>query len=155
PGTRGAFLFTGGPGTVQPVVTLAVVAPTTLPIVNGSYSPNPFTITATVANTGAATAEDVALTVFLPDGLTLAAGSFTQSIGNLPIGQQHDVSWSIRAAGQKQDVMLTYFITAMPSNAAGKSVTRQTTVPGGAFALTADSVTPSVGGDTGSATVHI
>ena len=148
-----AFLFTGGIVPVQPVVTLDVTAPTALSVVDGTYAPNPFTVTATVGNSGTSTAQGVNLTLFLPDGLTLSEGSTTQFIVALPAGQQRQVVWSVRAAGQKQDVTPTYFVTATPSNAAGKSVTKQIMLPGGA--LTVASITSNVGGDTGSVTIHV
>ncbi|MBM3226228.1 MAG: DUF11 domain-containing protein [Candidatus Tectomicrobia bacterium] len=134
-------------------MTLDVAAPTALAIVQGSYTPNPFTITATVANTSAAMAEDVALTIWLPAGLTLAAGSATQAIGDLPAGQQHQVSWSVLAAGQHQDTTPTYFVSMTSSNAPGKSVTRQITLPGGA--LTVASSASKFGGNTGPVTIHV
>jgi uncharacterized repeat protein (TIGR01451 family) len=151
-GTTSALLF-GTPGTLVPVLTIEVTAPATLPVVNGTYGDNPFTITARVGNSGAAAATNVKVSAFLPSGLTLVAGSFTQSIGNLPVGQQRNVTWTVRASGQTLDTTRTYFVTAAASNAAGKSVTKQIMLPGGA--LTVASVTSKVGGDTGSVTMHV
>ncbi|MBI3757895.1 MAG: thrombospondin type 3 repeat-containing protein [Deltaproteobacteria bacterium] len=153
-GVSQAFLFTGGAGTGLPFLALDVSAPSSLTVVSGSYTPNPFTITATLRNTGAATAQNVEVSLSLPQGLTLAEGSVTQVIADIPAGQQHQVVWSVRAAGEKtQDVTRTYFVTAVLSNRTGKTVSGQITLPGGA--LTISSITPKAGGDIGPVTIHV
>ncbi|NOT54729.1 MAG: hypothetical protein HOP18_09015, partial [Deltaproteobacteria bacterium] len=151
--TAQAFLFTGGTGTVLPLLKLDVSAPLALAVVNGSYTPNPFTITATLTNTGAVTAQNVELSLSLPQGITLTEGSVTQVIADVPAGQQRQVVWSVQAAGQAQDVTLSYLVTAVLPNRTGKTVSGQITLPGGA--LTIGAITPKAGGDTGSVTVHV
>lgn len=135
-------------------IDLALSAPTMLPIVGGQYAPNPFEIVATVTNRGAIAAQEVKVILYLPSGLSLAESSLTQAIGDLPVGQQAQVTWSMQASGQSQETTLSYFATAVASNAEARSVTRQITLPGGA--LTVASITSNVGGDTGSvtATMH-
>src|SRR5207253_362787 len=115
-----SFIFTGPPSTTLPLLTMNITAPDSLSVVNGTYAPNPFTITATIANTGAAITQQVDATLYLPSGLVLQQGSVTQSVGFLAPGQQGLVQWSVQAAGQKTATTLTYFITADSSNAAAR-----------------------------------
>jgi hypothetical protein len=124
-----------------------------LSIVDGQYAPNPFEIVATVTNNGAIPATDVKVILYLPAGLSLASGSQTKSIGDLPVGHQAQVTWSVLAAGQKHPITLGYFATAVASNALATREERQITLPSGA--LTLNSIASNVGGDTGSVTATI
>lgn len=116
-------------GDLQPPLALGVTGPATLSVVNGSYSPNPFDVTATLLNNGTAAATNVQLTLNLPDGLTLATGSATQVLGDLAVGQERDVSWRVQAAAQSAPTTLTYSVTASAENAPSKTVERTITLP--------------------------
>lgn len=113
---------------LQPPLALGISAPAALSLVNGQYSPNPFDVTATVFNNGNGTASNVNLTLNLPAGLSLAAGTLTQSVGNLPAGQERQVSWSVSAASQPSEATLTFSVTAAAANAQTKTVQRQITL---------------------------
>jgi|GEM_PF-2139092 len=111
-----------------PPLALGVSAPATLSVVNGQYSPNPFDVTATVFNNGNGAANGVALTLNLPAGLSLASGSATQTVGDLPAGQERQVSWSVRANPQPAETTVTFSVTASATNAQSKTVQRQITL---------------------------
>jgi hypothetical protein len=121
--------------------------------VGGQYQPNPFDVVATILNTGSAAAQDVQLTLYPPPGLSLATGSETQSISSLASGQQQQVTWSVRAAGQKTPTTLSYFVSVIAANTPGKSASGQTMLPGGV--LSVEVITPSSGGNTGSVSATI
>lgn len=113
---------------LQPPLALGVSGPATLAIVNGQYSPNPFDVVATVLNNGNATATNIGLTLNLPAGLSLAAGSTTQALGDLQVGQEKQASWKVNALPQSSQTTLTYSVDATASNAQTKTVQRQITL---------------------------
>lgn len=115
---------------LQPPLALGVSGPATLSVVNGQYSPNPFDVVATVFNNGTATATNVRLTLNLPAGLSLAAGTLTQTLGDLPVNQERQVSWKVTAASQVNQTTLTYSVDATAANAQTKTLSRQISVPG-------------------------
>lgn len=110
---------------LQPPLALGVTAPATLSIVNGQYSPNPFDVVATVFNNGNASATNVRLSLNLPAGLSLAAGTAIQDMGNLAVGQEKQASWIVTAASQGVQTTLGYSVDATASNAQTKTVSRQ------------------------------
>lgn len=114
---------------LRPPLALNVDSPATLSVVNNQYSPNPFTVVATVLNNGTATATNVQLTLNLPAGLSLVNGSLTQSIGDLPVGQEQQLVWTVQASPQQNQTTLTMSVTATASNADTKQVSRTLTVP--------------------------
>jgi hypothetical protein len=137
---------------LKPVLTLDITAPTALTESNGQYNPNPFTVVATVTNTGEAVGQDLILNVFPPPGLSLVSGLARQTITSLGPGQQQLVSWTMFAAGQARQTTLSYFVTLTASNAAGKNVSAQLAIPAGGISI--QSVSPNTGGNTGSITVQ-
>ncbi|SRR6266487_16088 len=114
---------------LNPPLALGVSGPATLSVINNAYSPNPFTVATTVLNNGTADANNVALTLHLPTGLSLASGTATQDVGTLPVGQERDVSWSVQAASQTSEQTLTYSVDAVATNTTLKNVARQITLP--------------------------
>jgi len=114
---------------LRPPLALNVDSPATLSVVNNQYSPNPFTVVATVLNNGTATATNVQLTLNLPAGLSLVNGSLTQPIGDLPVGQEQQLVWTVQASPRQNQTTLTMIVTATASNADTKQVSRALTVP--------------------------
>ncbi len=114
---------------LNPPLALGVNAPAALDNVNGAYSPNPFNVTATVFNNGAATATGVQLSIALPAGLTLAAGDAAQSVGDLNVGQERQVTWSVQASPQAGNVTLAYSVSASATNAQPKTLVNQIALP--------------------------
>jgi uncharacterized repeat protein (TIGR01451 family) len=114
---------------LRPPLALGVSAPATLSVVNNAYSPNPFTVTATILDNGTAPAQNVAVTIHLPAGLSLASGSETQNIGTLPVNAERQVTWSVKAENQSSEKTLTYSIDASADNADTKTLSKQITLP--------------------------
>jgi uncharacterized repeat protein (TIGR01451 family) len=114
---------------LTPPLALGVTGPASLSVAGSGYSPNPFTVTATVLNNGTQTAVGVQLTLTLPAGLTLASGSAMQSLGDLAVNAERQVSWSVRAQPRSQAATLDYSVTASAANAASKTVSRGVLVP--------------------------
>ncbi|MCC6615151.1 MAG: fasciclin domain-containing protein [Anaerolineae bacterium] len=110
---------------LQPPLALGVSGPESVE----AGSSEAFSIVATVFNNGTATATNVQLTLNLPVGLTLASGSAAQAIGDLAVGQERQVSWSVLAGSQATQT-LTYSVQATASNAQAKTVSREITVTG-------------------------
>lgn len=133
-------------------VTLELSGPTELAEVGGRYDPNPFTVVGRVVNDGGGIAAGVTLALYLPPGLTLAGGSATQSVGDLAVGEERSVSWSVEASGQGQDTTLSYFAVARATDLGSEAIARQVTIPG---AFVVETVVPNRGGNAGSVTVEI
>lgn len=118
------------PAIMVPVLlSTSISAPASLTAQLVQYSPNPFTVTATISNDGTASAVNVQASIALPDGLSLASGSVSQMIGELDVGKSVQVSWSVKAANQKQQVTLGYAVTATADNALPAPAIAQMTVP--------------------------
>jgi len=114
---------------LTPPLALGITAPATLSVINNAYSPNPFSITATVFNNGSATAENVELTLNLPEGLSLASGTPMQYIGDFAVGQERQISWNVKAVPRNSERTLTYSVDATASNASAKNVPGQIFLP--------------------------
>jgi PKD repeat protein len=97
--------------------------------VDNGYSPNPFDIVATVLNNGTAPAIDTSLILEFPAGLSLVEGDALQTIGDLSVGQERQVSWKVHADNQSSATTLMYSVLASARNAAIKTVTREITLP--------------------------
>jgi CSLREA domain-containing protein len=128
---------------LQPPLALGVSGPAALSVVNNQYSPNPFDVVATVFNNGAATATNVQFTLNLPVGLSLAAGSATQSVGDLAVGQERQISWSVSASPQTSSTVRTYSVTATAFNIQSKTVSRDITIPALLSSVVSDASTYS------------
>ncbi len=116
---------------LQPPLALGVSGPAALSTTNGQYSPNPFNVVATIYDNGTAPATGVQLTLNLPTGLSLAGDAATQTVGDLAVGQERQVSWSVQAAPASSPTTLTYGVTASATNTSSKTVQRQISVPAG------------------------
>ncbi len=116
---------------LQPPLALGVSGPAALSTANGQYSPNPFNVVATIYDNGTAPATGVQLTLNLPTGLSLAGDAATQTVGDLAVGQERQVSWSVQAAPARSPTTLTYGVTASATNTSSKTVQRQISVPAG------------------------
>ena len=126
PRTRGADFYGVGA-----TLELAVDAPSALEVEEGLYVPMPFTVTATVTNTGAVAATDAMVTTSLPISLTLDAGqSLTQPIGDLGPGQSQAVTWSVTAITLTRGITLTYTVEAWAENAEAIAEAKEIFIPG-------------------------
>ena len=113
-----------------PPLALSTTGPAVLSVVNGAYSPNPFTVMAYVEDLSTTSINQVNLTISLPAGLTLVGTPAKQSVGNLAANEIKSVSWSVRAASQTSAKHLNYTVTATAvTPAVTRQVTRSITVP--------------------------
>ena len=78
-------------------LAVGIDAPTALTLVDCAYSPNPFTVVATVTNDGSVAASGVVAALELPAGLNLVTGDVEQTIGALGPGASQDVTWTVSA----------------------------------------------------------
>jgi hypothetical protein len=119
-----------------PPLTLSVSGPLILSVISGAYSPNPFTVTAYVQDVSTAIINNVAITADLPTGLSLAGSPATQTISSLSPNEMRSVSWSVRAADQASDTLLSYIVSATATGVSQRTVTRSVLIP--ALSLTYD-----------------
>lgn len=114
---------------LRPPLALGVSGPTTMSMYRNSYTPNPFTVTATVANVGTLPATGVTLTLNLPPGLRTTSPN-PVVVGNLaPGGAERQVSWQVTAASRTDPRTLTYSVTGNGVNTASKTVSRTILLP--------------------------
>ena len=116
-----------------PPVATALTAPSVLDCINHLFSPNPFTVSLYLSNTlsgSSGTVTGLSATLNLPAGLALAAGSATQTVGDLPLQAAALVSWQVSASGTVTGP-LSYTIQVASTNAGSKTVPGQVTVPPG------------------------
>ena len=96
-----------------------------------TYEPDPFSITGSVQNLGATTANNAALTLSLGPDLSLASGSASRSVGTLAPGETKQVSWLISvnslAAGNRTT---NFTVTSTADNAGSSRVTHPLLLPG-------------------------
>jgi len=128
-----------GLGTVSGTTNPTLTGPVALSIVDGAWSPNPFTVTAYLANGTAAELLNTPITLMLPAGLEFATGETARhSIASIPASETGVSSWSVRATGART---LTYSVTAI-----GVTASRSVFVPGGTIpcvlAVSSRSVNP-------------
>lgn len=117
---------------LRPPLALAVSAPQRLSVVGYQYGGNPFSVIGTLLNNGTATAENVQVTLDLTQSpeLQLAAGSSaTQIIGQLTVGAQTQVSWSVQATPQTTARTVAYSVHATADATDPKTVTVSTILP--------------------------
>ncbi len=122
---------------------LQVSSPPALNYTQNSPAPNPFAVTATVANSTGLNGSPafgsgrVTLTLQLPAGLELAPGeTLTKTIDNVASGAESSITWQVRANGAASG-RLTYSVSAGAASvgAAGKVVQRTIEVPAPATLL--------------------
>jgi hypothetical protein len=120
---------------LNPPLALGVTGTTALAVSGGGYTPNPFTVTATVADAGAVTATGVALTLQLPPGLHTSSTNPVPVGALSPGGAEGQASWLVYADLSSSNLNLTYSVTASATNAASKTVSRAVAVPAAAGTL--------------------
>ncbi|CAK0776712.1 exported hypothetical protein [Gammaproteobacteria bacterium] len=79
--------------------SIALSAPAELTMVAGHYSPNPFPVTLYISNTGATALSNVTATLTLPDGLVLASGNLSKTIGTVDARDTTQATWDVYATG--------------------------------------------------------
>ncbi len=133
PGETRRYEFYYGLADVQvdlhPPLALGVTGPSVLAVLGNGYSPNPFDVVATVFNNGSVPAQQVTASLSYPYGTTLVGGTRVQSIGDLPVGAERQLTWRLSVQPQTTAQVLTYGVTVGASNAAPKEVSKSLAVP--------------------------
>ena len=94
------------------------------------YSPNPFTVTAYIMNSGSATAENVKVKVLLPEGLSVVGGENEINLGDIAPSKETQVSCRIfidNPSAQARE--LTYSLVVSADNTDEKTVSRKINIP--------------------------
>ncbi|MCM1524507.1 MAG: polymorphic toxin-type HINT domain-containing protein [Ruminococcus sp.] len=110
-------------------LALSVYSDSTVSAVNGKYMPNPIDVTAYIENISSLTAEDVAVELVLPDGLSLSDGNNIQYIGEMPVKQLKQVGWKVNIAPSSVDKTYTYQVILTAADRYTKTVSRNIYVP--------------------------
>ncbi|MEW6194867.1 MAG: CARDB domain-containing protein [Bacteroidota bacterium] len=129
-----------------PPLAVYVTAPSSLSLVGGNLSPNPFTVQFDIFNTGTVAAGNVVVTLELFNGLTLASGTFIQNLGDIAGSTTKTATYQISATSIFSGFNL-YRATITASNADTKIITRSVNVPD----ATAPSVPSNFNGQTSGA----
>jgi uncharacterized protein (TIGR03437 family) len=114
---------------LEPPLALSLAGPAALSVINNAYSPNPFDVVATVRNTGSAAVSNVQVALTLPNGLGLAGGTASVSLGQLGAGQERQVSWRVTTGARTGAGTYPYSVTLTAANVAAKTVSRSVTLP--------------------------
>lgn len=120
---------------------LSVYSDSELSVVNNQYAPNPVDVTAYVQNLSTNTAEDVHVSIELPDNLTLTNNSEQAiDIGTMTPNQLEQASWSVYVSPSAQDMTYQYTVVLTAADGYEKRVSRSIHVP----ALQAEALSPYV-----------
>ncbi len=137
----GTYYGVGEVSSKNDTLTLSVSAPERLLVQGDTLSPNPFSVSALVTNTGFATAHNVQARLVLPADLQLAAGeTFVKDLTPRDLASQTSgtATWKIQARCLSSDSLFHMRVEVTSSDAPGNAVTRALHVPtcfGPGFAL--------------------
>ncbi len=137
----------------EPPLVTALTAPETLDCVVNQFSPDPFTVSLFLSNTRPGVTESVTgitATLTLPDGLTLAAGSATQTSPDLQVNDSQLLSWQVSTTGTATG-SLTYSINLTSDNAGTKLLTKSIDLPVGCLQDCSLTCTANAGASSGTA----
>ena len=96
----------------------------------GTYSPNPFTVTAYITNGTEDDLSNVKATIDIPEGLSLYNCQSEVNIGTMAGGNtQRQVSWQVMASTTTETVALPYSVTISGSNFDSTVINKSITVP--------------------------
>lgn len=109
---------------------LSVYSDNDLSVVNNQYAPNPVDVTAYVQNLSTNTAEDVHVSIELPDNLTLTNNSKqTIDISSMTPDKLEQVSWSVNVSPSAKDMTYQYTVVLTAADGYEKRVSRSIHVP--------------------------
>jgi len=135
---------------LTPPIALGLTGPASLAVAGTNYSPNPFSVVATVSDDGTAPVDGATITLHLPAGLHTSDPA-TVSLGTLNPGDPEQlVTWHVTADPQATATTLTYSVTASGSNTGSKTLSRQIALPalasaGGRYVALGDSYSAGEG----------
>jgi hypothetical protein len=120
---------------LTPPIALGLTGPVSLAIAGSDYSPNPFSIVATVSDDGTVPVDGATITLNLPAGLHTSDPA-TISLGTLDPGDPEQLlTWHVTADPRASATTLTYSVTASGTNSPAKTLSRQIDVPAAAGAF--------------------
>lgn len=118
---------------------LSVYSDSELSVVNNQYAPNPVDVTAYIQNLSSNTAEDVKVSIELPDGLQLTNNSEqTIDIGKMTPNQLEQTAWSVFVNPSNEERTYEYTVVLTAADGYEKRVSRKIHVP----ALKVEEVSP-------------
>ncbi|MGN0633697.1 MAG: VWA domain-containing protein, partial [Oscillospiraceae bacterium] len=118
---------------------LSVYSDSELSVINSQYAPNPVDVTAYVQNLSSSTAEDVKVSIELPDGLQLTNNTEqTIDVGNMTPNQLEQTAWSVFVNPSNQEQTYEYTVVLTAADGYEKRVSRRIHVP----ALKIEEVSP-------------
>ena len=118
---------------LAPPLALGVSSPAELINVEELYEPNPFTILATVLNNGGSTANNVEVSITLPENFEIVSGTQTETIGNLNVNEERQVSWIVYAKPIETETTYAITVEVVADGVNPKAVERLITIPASAF----------------------
>lgn len=130
--TFGAYYGVGEVSSRTDTLTLSVIAPERLLVQSDTLTPNPFTVSALVTNTGFATAHNVRARLLLPNGLQLAAGeSAIKELTPRDLSSRASgaTTWKVAAQCATLDSNFHVHVEVFAGDAPGNAVTRTLFVP--------------------------
>jgi len=111
-----------------PPLAVTITAPSALSLNNSVLSPNPFTVTANIFNTGSVSATNVHAVISLFRGLTLSSGPIDTALGNIPSSGTVQIVWKINANKDSSSLNF-YSIKITADNANTKDINRAVNIP--------------------------
>lgn len=118
---------------------LSVYSDSELSVVNNQYAPNPVDVTAYIQNLSNNTAEEVKVSIELPDGLQLTNNSEqTIDIGTMTPNQLEQTAWSVFVNPSNEERTYEYTVVLTAADGYEKRVSRKINVP----ALKVEEVSP-------------
>ncbi len=130
--TLGTYYGVGEVSSRTDTLTLSVIAPERLIVQSDTLTPNPFTVSALVTNTGFATAHNVRARLLLPNGLRLAVGENEikeLTPRDLLSRASGATTWKVSAQCAALDSNFHVRVEVFADDAPGNAVTRTLFVP--------------------------
>lgn len=117
---------------LRPPLAVSFFGDSSVESTQNGYEPNPFTVTVYVQNIGNAPASNVKASINLPEGLKLPDyETQVKSAGNLSIGGERQISWSVLIEPCDIDRILEYSIDIWADKVENKNIKKEIRVPRG------------------------
>ncbi|MFC0236467.1 hypothetical protein [Fictibacillus phosphorivorans] len=115
---------------LEPPLAVNISAPHTVELNNGTYSPDPYILTAYINNVGTASANNVKAKVIIPEGIKLKEG-FSEEInlGAINVNELKQSSWQLQIEPSEENKTLEYSIVITSDDTEEKVVTRTLEIP--------------------------
>ncbi len=117
---------------LKPPLAVSLYGDSTISISNGTYSPNPITLTAYIQNIGNGNAENVRAVLVLPNSSNLSINNtdhVTENIGTLIPGQEHQCSWKINVKSVSAETIEMIGVKVVADGLEDKTLIKYITIP--------------------------